>query len=132
MTAILADITARPKPKPGILDIEPYVGGKSKIEGVAEPIKLSSNENVLGCSPKAVAAFAEAASRLNLYPDGQSGALKQAVAEKYGLEPERLIFGCGSDEVFTLLAQVYCEPGVNIVQGQYGFLAYRIAGRGAG
>jgi histidinol-phosphate aminotransferase len=132
MSAILADTPARPKPKPGILDIEPYVGGKSKIEGVAEPIKLSSNENVLGCSPKAAAAFAEAADKLSLYPDGQSGALKRAVAAKYGLEPERLIFGCGSDEIFTLLAQVYCEPGDNVVQGQYGFLAYRIAARGAG
>ena len=122
----------RPRPKPGILDIEPYVGGKSKIEGVAHPIKLSSNENVLGCSPLAEAAFAEAASKLNLYPDGRCEALRAAVAAKFALEPDRLIFGCGSDEVFTMLAQVYCEPGDNVVQGQYGFLAYRIAGRSAG
>jgi histidinol-phosphate aminotransferase len=122
----------RPKPKPGILDIEPYVGGKSKIEGVTHPIKLSSNENVLGCSPLAAAAYAEAADKLNLYPDGRSNGLREAVGEKYGLEPDRLIFGCGSDEIFTLLAQVYCEPGDNVVQGQHGFLAYRIAGRGAG
>ena len=132
MSAILADTPSHPKPKPGILDIEPYVGGRARLEGVADPIKLSSNENVLGCSPRAAAAFAETGGKLNLYPDGQSSALKQAVAAKYDLEPERLIFGCGSDEVFTLLAQVYCEPGDNIVQGQYGFLAYRIAGRGAG
>jgi len=133
MTIALApDAPPRPKPKPGILDIEPYVGGKAKIEGVAQPIKLSSNENILGCSPLATAAFAETASRLNLYPDGQSNGLRQAVAEKFGLEPGRLIFGCGSDEIFTLLAQVYCEPGDNVVQGRYGFLAYRIAARGAG
>jgi histidinol-phosphate aminotransferase len=122
----------RPTPKPGILDIEPYVGGKAKIEGVAHPIKLSSNENILGCSPLAEAAFADAASQLNLYPDGRCEALRAAVAEKFALEPDRLIFGCGSDEVFTMLAQVYCEPGDNVVQGQYGFLAYRIAGRSAG
>ncbi len=122
----------RPKPKPGILDIQAYVGGKSKIEGVDHPIKLSSNENVLGCSPLAQAAFAQTAHQLNLYPDGRCDALRAAVAEKFGLEPERLIFGCGSDEVFTMLAQVYCEPGDNVVQGQYGFLAYRIAGRSAG
>jgi histidinol-phosphate aminotransferase len=136
MTAVLADIAPeaadRPRPKPGILDIAPYVGGKSKIEGVAHPIKLSSNENALGCSPLAQAAFAETAHQLNLYPDGRSDGLRAAVADKFGLEPERLIFGCGSDEIFTLLAQVYCEPGDNVVQGQYGFLAYRIAGRGAG
>jgi histidinol-phosphate aminotransferase len=122
----------RPKPKPGILDIEPYVGGKAGIAGVAQPIKLSSNENILGCSPLATAAFAETAGKLNLYPDGHSNGLRRAVAEKFGLEPGRLIFGCGSDEIFTLLAQVYCEAGDNVVQGRYGFLAYRIAGRGAG
>ncbi len=120
-----------PRPKPGILDIAPYVGGKAKAEGFAHPLKLSSNENILGCSPQAMAAYAEAADQLQLYPDGRSDGLRAAVASRFDLEPERLIFGCGSDEVFTLLCQVYCEPGDNVVQGQYGFLAYRIAGRAA-
>jgi histidinol-phosphate aminotransferase len=132
MDTMIRDAPLRPRPKPGILDIEPYVGGKSKIEGVAEPMKLSSNENILGCSPMAVEAFAQTAGRLNLYPDGKSSGLRQAAAERFGVEENRLIFGCGSDEVFTLLAQVYCEPGDNVVQGQYGFLAYRIAARAAG
>jgi histidinol-phosphate aminotransferase len=122
---------ARPRPKPGILDIAPYVGGKAKAAGFAHPLKLSSNENILGCSPRARAAYVEAADRLQLYPDGPSEGLRAAVAARYGLEGERLIFGCGSDEIFTLLCQVYCEPGDNIVQGQYGFLAYKIAGRAA-
>ena len=122
---------AGPRPKPGILDIAPYVGGKAKAEGFAHPLKLSSNENILGCSPQARAAYLEAADRLNLYPDGRSDGLRAAVAQRFGLEPERLIFGCGSDEVFTLLCQVYCQPGDNVVQGEYGFLAYRIAGRAA-
>src|SRR5579875_2081067 len=108
----------KPRPKPGILDIAPYVGGKAKAAGFAEPLKLSSNENVLGCSPKAREAYVEAAARLNLYPDGHAGALRAAVAEKFALEPERLIFGCGSDEIFSLLTQVYCEPGDNVVQGE--------------
>lgn len=131
MSSIAPEALDRPRPKAGILDIQPYVGGKSKAEGVAEPIKLSSNENILGCSPLARLAYEEAASKLNLYPDGKAEAVRTAVAARYGLEPERLIFGCGSDEVFTLLAQTYCEPGDNVVQGQYGFLAYRIAGRAA-
>ena len=122
---------ARPVPKTGILDIPPYVGGKAKAEGFAEPLKLSSNENALGCSPRAQAAFEASAHKLNLYPDGKASGLRAAVAAEFGLEPERLIFGCGSDEIFTLLAQTYCEPGDNIVQGEYGFLAYRIAGRAA-
>lgn len=119
----------RPTPKPGILDIAPYVGGKATAGGFANPVKLSSNENVLGCSPAALAAYHETGAKLHLYPDGRSNGLRVAVAEKNGLEPERLIFGCGSDEIFTLLCQVYCEPGDNVVQGQYGFLAYRIAAR---
>jgi len=121
----------RPTPKPGILDIAPYVGGKSSASGFAEPIKLSSNENVLGCSPAALAAYQATGAKLHLYPDGHANGLRAAVAQKNGLEPERLIFGCGSDEIFTLLCQVYCEPGDNVVQGQYGFLAYKIAARAA-
>lgn len=123
--------TVRPTPKPGILDIAPYVGGKSKVEGVANPTKLSSNENALGCSPAARAAYLAAADRLHLYPDGKAADLRAAVSARYGLEPERLVFGCGSDEVFSLLCQVYLQPGDNVVQGQYGFLAYRIGARAA-
>lgn len=116
-----------PAPKPGILDIAPYVGGKSQIEGVAEPMKLSSNENMLGAGSAARAAFAEAVSGLHIYPDGRADRLRRAVADHHGLEAERLVFGNGSDEVFALLNQTYLTPGDNIVSGQYGFLAYRIS-----
>jgi len=122
----------RPVPKPGILDIHAYVPGKSKVEGVAHPIKLSANENILGCSPKAQAAFAGAADRINIYPEGRSNILRAAVAERYGLEPERLTFGTGTDEIFQQICQVYLEPGDNIIQGQYGFGAYAIAARACG
>lgn len=122
-------MTTTPSPKPGILDIAPYVGGKSKIEGVAEPIKLSSNENPLGAGELARTAFLAAIDRLNLYPEGRASKLRQAVADKHDLEPDRLIFGNGSDEVFALLNQVYLTPGDNIVTGQYGFLAYRISAK---
>lgn len=131
MSNITPETTLKPRPKTGILEIEAYVGGKSKIAGVADPLKLSSNENVLGSSPLAVAAFEQCAHKLQLYPDGGAAVLREAVAAKYGLEAERLIFGCGSDEIFTILAQTFCEPGDNVVQGQYGFLAYRIAGLSA-
>jgi histidinol-phosphate aminotransferase len=119
----------RPRPKRGILDITAYVPGKSKAEGVANPLKLSANENVLGSSSAAKAAYAEAIERLNLYPDGRASILRDAVAAKYDLEPGRLVFGCGSDEIFALLNQTYLEPGDNIVQGQYGFGAYAISAR---
>jgi histidinol-phosphate aminotransferase len=118
-----------PAPKPGILTIAPYVGGKSRIEGVEEPIKLSSNENPLGCSDAAREAYFAAVERLHIYPEGRASKLREAVAEKFGLEPERLIFGNGSDEIFALINQCYLEPGDGMVTGQYGFLAYRISAK---
>lgn len=120
---------ARPVPKPGIMDIHAYVPGKAKADGVADPIKLSANENILGSSPKAREAYAGAVDHLHMYPDSRTSLLRAAVSEDFGLEPERLIFGQGSDEVFQLLNQVFLEPGDNIVQGEYGFAAYAIGAR---
>ena len=120
---------ARPAPKPGILDIHAYVPGKAGADGVATPVKLSANENILGCSPLARQAFLDAADNLGAYPDGRAGGLREALSRHYRLEPERLILGCGTDEIFALLNQVFLEPGDNIVQGEFGFGAYAIAAR---
>jgi histidinol-phosphate aminotransferase len=119
----------RPTPKAGILDLAPYVPGKSKVEGIEHPLKLSANENILGSSPKAREAFASAVDMLHMYPDGRTTILREALCETYGLEPERLLFGCGSDEIFQLLNQTFLEPGDNIVQGEFGFGAYAIGAR---
>lgn len=128
--APLATEMTPPAPKPGILDIAPYVGGKSTLVGVAEPMKLSSNENALGAGPLARAAYEAACKSIHLYPDGRAGKLRTAVAGHHGIEPDRLIFGNGSDEVFALLNQTYLTAGDNIVTGEYGFLAYRISALG--
>lgn len=122
------DLT-KPTAKAGILDISAYKPGRATAEGVKDPVKLSANENILGSSPKAKAAFAAGMDRLHLYPDGQNQALRAAIAQRYDLEPARLTFGCGSDEIFAILNQVLLEPGDNIVQGQYGFAAYAIGAR---
>lgn len=119
----------RPLPKPGILDIAQYVPGKSAAEGVVDPVKLSGNENILGSSPKAREAYAAAADQLHLYPDGHATPLRAAVAERFGLPPQNLVFGCGSDELIHLISQVFLEPGDNIVQAEYAFGAYAIAAR---
>ncbi|MFI4936373.1 MAG: histidinol-phosphate transaminase [Caulobacterales bacterium] len=119
----------RPQAKPGILEISPYVPGKAKAEGIERPVKLSANENILGCSEAARAAYVEAAGQLNLYPDGRGAVLRAALAERYRLEPDRLILGCGTDEIFQLLNQTFLEPGDNIVQGEFGFGAYAIGAR---
>ena len=118
-----------PTPKPGILDIAPYVGGKSSIAGIAEPMKLSSNENALGAGEKAREAYTAALKNIHIYPDGRATKLRNAVADHHGLEGDRLIFGNGSDEVFALLNQTYLTAGDNIVCGQYGFLAYQISAK---
>jgi histidinol-phosphate aminotransferase len=131
MTAPLSSqpTRARPEAKDGILDITPYKPGKATAEGVNHPVKLSANENILGCSEAARAVYVEAAGDLSLYPDGRGRTLRDAVARHYRLEPERLILGCGTDEVFALLNQAFLEPGDNIVQGEYGFGAYAIGAR---
>lgn len=118
-----------PEPRPGILDITPYKPGKAGAEGVAHPVKLSANENILGCSPAAREAFVAAAMSLEIYPDGRGGPLRAALAERYRIEPERIILGCGTDEIFALLNQTYLQAGDNIIQGQYGFGAYAIGAR---
>ncbi|HZZ36045.1 MAG TPA: histidinol-phosphate transaminase [Caulobacteraceae bacterium] len=119
----------RPRAKPGILEIIPYKPGKSEAEGVANPVKLSGNENILGCSPAARDAYTEAAGHLNVYPDGRGTVLRAALAERHRIEPERLVLGCGTDEILHLINQVFLEPGDNIVQGQYAFGAYGIGAR---
>ena len=124
-----SSILTRPEPKAGILDIQPYKPGKSTAAGFASPVKLSSNENILGSSPKAREAFVAAADSLNMYPDGRANRLRAAVSKRFALEPERLVFGDGTDEVLHLLNQVFLTPGDNIVMGQYGFSAYAIGAR---
>ncbi len=119
----------RPEPKPGILDIQAYIPGKAKAEGIENPVKLSSNENILGSSPAARAAFMAAADTLHIYPDSRTTMVREAVAAHFRLEPERLVFGDGTDEVLHLINQVFLEPGDNIVMGQYGFSAYSISAR---
>ncbi len=118
-----------PLAKPGIEAIVAYVPGKSQVGGLTDPVKLSANENILGCGPLARQAFEEASANLGRYPDGRGGGLRAALARHYAIEPDRIILGCGTDEIFALLNQVFLEPGDNIVQGQYGFGAYAIGAR---
>ncbi|HZZ32837.1 MAG TPA: histidinol-phosphate transaminase [Phenylobacterium sp.] len=117
---------ARPLPKPGIMDIHAYVPGKANAEGIAQPIKLSANENPLGSSPRAQEAFESAEHSLHVYPDPRASIVREAIAQRHRIEPERLVFGCGSDEVFAMLNQAFLEPGDNMVQGEYGFAAFAI------
>src|SRR5262245_3752599 len=97
-----------PSPRPGIKKIAPYVPGKDSIDGRATIAKLSSNEGALGPSPKAMAAYVKAASELHRYPDGDSSKLRAAIGRHYGLDPDRIVCGAGSDELLNLLVRAYC------------------------
>ena len=122
----------RPEPRKGILDIAPYVPGKSTATGGAKLHKLSSNETPLGPSPAAVAAYREAASSLDRYPDGSTSALRAAIGAAYGLNPDRIICGAGSDEILNLIAHAYVGAGDEAIHTEHGFLVYPIAIRAAG
>lgn len=115
-----------PQPKPGIAAISPYMPGKSKAEGVARIIKLSSNENPWGPSPKAVQAYTEQSAQLHRYPDGGHAALREAIGSAYGLPADQLICGCGSDELIGLLIHTYAGEGDEVLYSQHGFLMYKI------
>lgn len=121
-----------PVPKPGILDIDPYVPGESSVPGNVKPIKLSSNETPLGPSPKAIAAYRNVAESLERYPDGAAMELRQAIGRVYGLDPTRIVCGCGSDELLNLLAHAFLGHGDEAIFTEHGFLVYRIVTLGNG
>lgn len=121
-----------PTPKPWIMDIAPYVPGRAKTDDGRKAIKLSSNENPLGTSPAARAAFASAVNSLERYPDASAVELREALAARHGLDPARIIYGNGSDEVLHLAAGAFAGPGDEAIYVNYGFAVYPIAIRRVG
>src|SRR3974377_1546255 len=101
----------RPTPRPGVMDIHAYVPGKSSAPGVAKIYKLSSNETPLGPSPRAIEAYRSVASHLQDYPDGAATDLRQAIGRAFGLDPERIVCGAGSDDLLNLLARASLTDG---------------------
>ena len=119
---------SRPVPNPGILDIAPYTPGKSPIpEPGRKVFKLSANETPFGPSPKAIEAFKSAAGHLEDYPEGTSRVLREAIGRTYGLDPDRIVCGAGSDEILNLLAHTFLSQGDEAISTAHGFLVYPIA-----
>ncbi len=116
-------------PQPGILDIAPYVGGETALRHAKNPVRLTSNENPFGASPKAITAYHDFASRLHLYAPGDAEGLRLALAEKYTLKAENIVCGNGSDELLHLLCQAYVGAGDTVLYSAHGFLVYPIATR---
>jgi histidinol-phosphate aminotransferase len=121
-----------PQPRADVLGIAAYVGGESKLPGVNRIVKLSSNEGAFGPPPAAMAAFARVATELHRYPDGGSVELRRAIGAKFGLDPERIVCGTGSDELIQHLCLIYGGTGTEIIASRHGFLMYEIAGKYAG
>ncbi len=121
-----------PLPKPWIMAIAPYVPGRSTTDDGRKVAKLSSNENPLGTSQQARAAFAAHSGDLERYPDASAADLRGAIAAPLGLDPARIIYGTGSDEVLHLVAGAYAGPSDEVIFVHYGFAVYEIATRRVG
>lgn len=119
-------------PQPGIMEIALYVSGESQLAGHDEVLKLSSNENPLGCSPAAQAAFSAAAGDLNRYPNTDHAPLRRAIGEVHGLDPDRIICGVGSDEVLQFVVHAFAGAADEVITTEHGFSMYPILARMVG
>ncbi len=121
-----------PEPKPWVMAIAPYIPGRATADGAVVKAKLSANENPLGTSPAARAALATAQGTLDRYPDPGAALLREAIAAQHGLDPARIIYGTGSDDVLHLAAGAFAGPGDEVIFVRYGFAVYEIAARRVG
>jgi histidinol-phosphate aminotransferase len=128
----MAGAMNKPTPKSYISAIHAYTPGKAKADDGRALIKLSANENPLGCSPDASAALAAQAGSAARYPDPASNELRAVLAENYGLEAGQIVCGTGSDELLNLIAAGYAGLGDEIIHVKYGFAVYEIAARKVG
>ena len=122
---------------PYIRAIAPYQPGKPIAElerelGISGIVKLASNENPLGCSPRATAAMLEAAKTIALYPDGNGFELKHALSQRHGVAPESIVLGNGSNDLLELAARAFLSAGGHGVYAQHAFAVYPLAIQGVG
>lgn len=125
------------KPVRYIESLIPYVPGKPVEElerelGISDAIKIASNENPLGPSPKAVETLKQILSGINRYPDGDSFYLREKLSEFYGIERDRLLFGNGSNEVIEIAARTYMKKGDEAIMGEYAFVVYPLVTKAVG
>lgn len=125
--------------QPGVQKLSPYVPGKPVDELARELdidpsgiVKLASNENPLGPSPKALDAIRAELAELTRYPDGNGFELKRRLAERCGVAPAQVTLGNGSNDILDLVARAYLAPGLNAVFSEYAFAVYPIATQAVG
>lgn len=133
----MSDMNLRNLAPSYIRAIAPYQPGKPIAElerelGISNIVKLASNENPLGCSPKAMAAMQEALKTIALYPDGNGFELKDALSKKYGVGHERIVLGNGSNDMLELAARAFLSVGDKAVYSQHAFAVYPLATQAVG
>ena len=121
----------------GVQALQPYQPGKPIEElerelGISNILKLASNENPLGASPKAKATLAKVAETLELYPDGSGYQLKAAIAEKFQLKPEQITLGNGSNDLLEIVAHAFLDEHSGAVMSEHAFAIYAIASQAVG
>lgn len=124
-------MTSSVQPQRGLKNIKPYVPGKPIEEvqreyGLTDVIKLASNENPIGTSPKAIAAIQRALANLNLYPDGQSYYLRQALAARWGVRADQITASNGADGIIMQACQAYLDEGDEVIVSRSSFPIYDI------
>ena len=124
---------SKPRPKPWIAEIHAYVPGKGHGDDGRELVKLSANENPLGCSPAATAAMARKEAKTpSAYPDPDASALRMAIGDAHGIDPARLVCGTGSGELLAAAVQGFAGRGDEIVFSRYAFSLYPLLARKVG
>ena len=118
------------QPKQSIIHLPVYQPGKPIEEvqreyGLTEVIKLASNENPFGCSPKAKEAIAAELEKTSLYPDGAAVELTEALAARFGVNPNQIILGAGSDEIILMIARAFLVKGDETVMASHTFSQYK-------
>jgi histidinol-phosphate aminotransferase len=122
---------------PTIEGLAPYEGGKPIEElarelGISDAVKLASNENPLGPSPRAMEAVRRVLTESHRYPDGAAFNLREKLAQKHGVSRDEILLGCGSNELLDLAVRTFCTPEHHIVFGEPAFVVYRIAALASG
>lgn len=131
MSPVRAPVPKLPSVPPYIQSCIPYPPGKPIEElerelGIQGAVKLASNENPLGASPKAIAAIEKALKDIRLYPDASHFFLREKLAGELGVSQDEILVGNGSNEIFDLLIRAYCRAGDNVVSCGAAFIAYRV------
>jgi len=113
-------------PKPKKINAERYIAGLSLFKQKVAKIKLSANESALGPSPKAIKEFIKVSKNLKRYPDSDGTFLRKALARKFKLDPNRIILGSGSDQIFELICKSFLDKNDEVIVPEFSFIIYRI------